>query len=138
MQPFSSPFSAMNIPLFSRYTGWTLITIGVAGFFTGSTLLYFRVSDALNIFYIATGILAVIAGTGRGFPFLLTVLGTVYALIAAIGLIRSGDLFGFAEVNTANHLLFILVATGCLFFGTTSKKRKDALPSFPSEPPPAQ
>lgn len=107
---------------YSRLIGWTLVTIGVAGFFTGSTLLYFHVSDALNILYIATGILAVIAGTGRGSPFLLTALGTVYALIAAIGLVRSGDLFGFAEVNTANHLLFILVATGCLFFGTTSKK----------------
>ena len=112
----------MNAISFSKILGFALVVIGIAGFFTGNTLIVFEVSDTHNIVHIVSGILALIASARGGSRFILLLLGFAFTAVTAIGFMRLGDIYGYATINTANTFLYIIVALGCLYFGLTSNK----------------
>lgn len=126
----------MNALSFTKLLGVALVTIGIAGFFTGSTLIVFQVDYIHNIFHIVTGVLAFIAAARERPQFMLLILGLAYTFITVVGLINFGDIFGVTEVNTADNFLHIVIAIGCLYFGLTTQKNK-AVPSEPSPTPEA-
>jgi len=126
----------MNVLSFTKLLGFALVIIGIAGFFTGTTLVFFQVDSAQNIFHIVTGILASIAAAREKPQFMLMLIGLLYAFIAVTGLIHFGDIFGITEVNPADNLLHIIIAIGCIFFGLTPQK-KETFPSERTSPPDA-
>tara|TARA_Y100000310_G_C20492018_1_gene719715 strand:- start:57 stop:395 length:339 start_codon:yes stop_codon:yes gene_type:complete len=112
----------MNTSAFTKLLGWALVIFGIAGLFTGNTLIVFEVNTAQNIVHIATGIAALIAVSRGTTSLFLQIIGALYGCIAVVGLVNYGDVLGFFRVNTADNFLHIVVAIACLYFGLRKRE----------------
>lgn len=104
--------------------GVTLLLIGVIGFFTDGTLLFFEVDPLHNTIHILSGVIGMVAANkGQTAARLyLMVFGVVYALVTVLGFAMNGDILGLFSVNDADNYLHGAIALLSLGTAFTSKK----------------
>ena len=104
--------------------GVVLTVVGIAGFVTGSPLLFFEVDPLHNVIHLASGIIAMLcAASGASYARMyLIIFGLVYGLVAVIGFAMGGEILGLMHVNMADNLLHTAIALVCLGVGFGSKK----------------
>jgi hypothetical protein len=95
--------------------GWIFVVVGVVGFIPNPVISetgYFTVDLVHNLIHLASGIVLLIgAYTALGGGIVLKVFGVIYALIAILGLVTSGDmLLDFIHVNAADDWLHVVLA----------------------------
>ena len=102
--------------------GVVFILVGVLGFIP-NPIVYddgiFAVNPAHNLVHIISGIV-LLAGayTSLGSALALKFIGVVYALVAVLGFMMSGDmLLGLVHVNGADHALHVVLALVILIAG---------------------
>ena len=102
--------------------GVVFILVGVLGFIP-NPIVYddgiFAVNPAHNLVHIISGIV-LLAGayTSLGSALTLKIIGVVYALVAVLGFMMSGDmLLGLVHVNGADHALHVVLALVILIAG---------------------
>ncbi len=102
--------------------GIVLLLVGVAGFFTGDTLIIFQVDTIHNIVHILSGVVALFAvSSGLSYARMyLIVFGLVYGLVTILGFM-SGSILGLFAVNTPDNYLHLAIAAACLVVGFGSK-----------------
>jgi len=103
--------------------GAILSLAGVAGYFTGSSLLGFGINTLHNLVHLVTGVLGVIVGMftagslarnyNRG-------LGVVYVVVAVLGFVLPALMTQLLNINTADNLLHLVlgVVLAGVGFGT--------------------
>ena len=105
--------------------GYLLTAVGVLGFvpflvMDGNLLGIFEVNALHNIIHLATGLIAIYIGSmndmGKSKMFF-KVFGVVYALVAVLGLLMGGNIFGLIMTNMADTLLHIVIAAASLYVG---------------------
>ena len=106
----------------TQLLGVVLTLVGIAGFFMGDMVLIFEVNTIHNIVHIGSGILALWAATAGKERMFLLAFGIVYALVAAVGFLQGGDIFGLFHANTADNYLHAAIAVVCIVVGTSKKK----------------
>ena len=107
--------------------GIVFIVIGVLGFFPSLTpggLLFgiFSVDVMHNVVHLVSGVLAILAawGTGSYARLYFKVFGVVYALVTIIGFIQGDTILGLMMVNTADNVLYLVIAAVALWAGFAS------------------
>jgi hypothetical protein len=107
--------------------GIVLLVVGVLGFVpvvTNNMMLLgiFMVDPMHNIVHILSGVLAIAAamGTGSYASLYFKVFGVVYALVAVLGLVMSGNVLGM-PMNMADHVLHVAIAAFALYVGFAVK-----------------
>lgn len=125
----------MTVHTFTRILGWFFIIIGIAGFFTGGTLIIFEVDPVHNVIHLATGVLALLADKKGVADIFMKVFGAVYALVAVLGFAVNGDILGLIHTNMADNVLHAVVALACLYYGFLAKG-KSVHGGVPTPPPP--
>ena len=109
--------------------GIVFIFAGVAGFLSmfmtnGLLFGFFEVSHLLSLFYLASGVLAIMAATRTRYAHLyFRVFGVVYILLSAVGFARNGDAY-VTHVNMADNILHLVIALIALYFGFSAKHRR--------------
>ncbi len=111
----------MSSAKFTMIFGWVLLVVGVLGFIPGITtnghlLGVFEVDMVHNIIHILSGIAALIFAKSAAKMFL-RVFGLIYLLVAIIGWIQGNTVLGLFSVNTADHILHLLISVIALWFG---------------------
>lgn len=94
--------------LLTQVVGVVLTLAGVAGFFSGNSLLGFGINAAHNVVHLVTGLLGLWAGFGSG-DYSVKYnqwLGIVYVLVAVLGFV---GLLGFLNVNAADNWLHLVI-----------------------------
>ncbi len=113
--------------------GVVFIVVGLLGFVNDPILGLFEVDAVHNIIHLVTGIAAVaMAAKGEAMAKKWAqVFGVIYALVAVLGLVvgGSGKLLGLIEVNTADHVLHVVLALVILYVGFGLKEEAKAMPS---------
>lgn len=112
--------SSLVRPL-TQLLGVVFTLVGIAGFFMGDMVLFFEVNMLHNIVHLGTGIVALWAATAGKERMFLLVFGLVYALVAAVGFLQGGDIFGLFHANDADNYFHAVVAVMCIIFGTSKK-----------------
>lgn len=101
--------------------GIYFIFLGVVGFlpnFNQGNLLfgYFSISVFHNLFYVVTGVLAIMSATDyRAAKIFFKLFGIVFVIMGIVGYFRQ-DLY-FAHVNTADNLLHLISGAIALVIG---------------------
>lgn len=110
--------------------GIGFIFFGVGGFlpsfYINNLLLgFFQVNTIHNLFYIISGVLAIMAATSYYYSRLFfQILGVVYAILAILGFVFSGDLsFMMLTMNTADNILHLVIALIALYLGFYTQKK---------------
>ena len=113
----------MDIRKWAWGFGVALIALGILGFIPGITnngLMFgvFRVDTTHNLVHLISGILAIVAATSVGAAIsYFRIFGIVYALVLVIGLIQKHTVLNLFSVNTADHILHLVIAGLALMLG---------------------
>ncbi len=105
--------------LFARTLGIALILFALAGLFQNPLFGLFDVNVSHSAALILSGALglgASVAGKSYARLFLI-VFGILWALIAIIGFVNNGDIFGLLTTNRADSYVHAAVALASLGFG---------------------
>jgi hypothetical protein len=101
--------------------GLVLLVAGVAGFFTGGTLLIFQVDPVHNVVHIISGLTALLMSR-RHAQECLVLLGVFYGVIAVLGFFNSGDILGLFTTNLADDYFHLAIAAVGLVVGFGGKR----------------
>ena len=109
--------------------GVVFILVGLLGFVNNPILGLFAVDTLHNLIHLVTGIAAVaMASKGEAMAKKWAqVFGVIYALVAVLGLVFAsggGKLLGLIEVNTADHVLHVVLSLVILYVGFGMKDMK--------------
>lgn len=109
--------------------GWVFTIVGIIGFFTGPTLLFFQLGILHSAVYLITGLIALFIGyymVGRYSRTFDQVLGIVYAVLTVVGFavagVGSAVLLGILPLNLADNILHLVVAVVSLAAGYLTRK----------------
>jgi len=101
--------------------GAVLTVVGVAGLFVGEgTLLFFNVNMLHNLVHIVSGLLGLLAGLtadGAYAKWYNVGFGSVYLLVALLGLLGVGAVVSLLNLNAADNWLHLLIAVVTLGVG---------------------
>ena len=107
--------------------GIILVLVGVLGFVPGVTtdgmlLGIFMVDGVHSAIHILTGVAALAAAWGMySTRLFFQVFGVVYALVAVVGFVMGGSIFGLFMTNMADHVLHLVLAVAFLYVGFMAK-----------------
>lgn len=107
--------------------GIAFIFAGVAGFLPtytkdGILFAFFKVNTMQNVLHLVTGVIAIMAGTSYKYSrWFFQVMGILYAIIAIVSFARSGNVY-VLQLNTADNILYIVIAAIALYLGFSAKK----------------
>ena len=101
--------------------GVVLTLAGIAGFFTGGTLLIFQVDTLHNIVHLASGLAGLWAASAGKERLYLLVLGLVYAAVAAVGFVNGGNILGLFMVDQNDNFLHAAIAVVGIALGASKK-----------------
>ncbi len=109
--------------------GFILLFIGLMGWLTGKgnhTFVLFGINAVHNLFHMATGLILILVALGaegyaREYCLLM---GTVYAMVAAAGLIHIGFLTQILNLNTPDNLFHLGISVACLRVGLKLRRRR--------------
>jgi hypothetical protein len=122
----------MNAKTAALIIGVVFLLVGILGFFPNplvSPTGIFAVNTEHNLVHIVSGIL-ILAGaySGMGASLTLKIFGLVYALVAILGFMSTGNmLLGLILVNHADHWLHVLLAVVILAAGFLLPDERPAL-----------
>ena len=104
--------------------GVVLLLVGVLGFVLtpgdGLLLGVFAANTTHHVIHLASGILGIAAATMGWSRTFCQIFGPVYLLVAVLGLALVGSdgmLLGLVHVNTADHLLHLVIGGAATYFG---------------------
>ncbi len=104
--------------------GIVFLAIGILGFVPGVTtsdgllLGIFQVSPLHNAIHILSGIAALLGAKSDQYAKMyFLVFGTVYALVAIVGLVQGNTVLGLIDVNPADNILHVVLAVAILGAG---------------------
>lgn len=110
--------------------GIGFIFIGVAGFLSafmqeGLLLGYFAVNTIHNIFYIASGVIAIMAATQYRYArTYFQVFGILFGVLTILGFVFNGDIgLMMGPMNMADNFLHLGITIAALFLGFFTKRR---------------
>jgi hypothetical protein len=121
--------------------GVVILLVGILGFFMDPVLGIFAANTLLNLIHTVSGLLAMFLGMRSewGAKLFAKVFGVVYALLAVLGLVLSGDkILGVLTVNLAGDILHAVLALVFLFAGFSQAKSTPDAPAGAANPPGAQ
>jgi hypothetical protein len=111
----------------SMVFGVVFLAVGILGFVPGITsetggdkflLGIFQVGVLHNIVHIASGAAALLAASGASYAKVyFRVFGTVYAVVAVVGLVQSDTILGLMPINLADNILHVVLALALLAIG---------------------
>jgi glucose uptake protein GlcU len=110
----------------AQVVGAVLTLVGVAGFFTGGTLLIFGINALHNVVHLVSGVLGLAAGFyagGQWARYYNQGFGVIYLLVAALGFVAPAQTASLLAINSADNLLHLalgIVLAG-VGFGVLSK-----------------
>ncbi|MBI3457005.1 MAG: DUF4383 domain-containing protein [Candidatus Rokubacteria bacterium] len=110
----------------AQVVGAVLTLVGVAGFFTGGTLLIFGINALHNVVHLVSGVLGLAAGFytgGQWARYYNQGFGIIYLLVTALGFVAPALTASLLAINSADnflHLALGLVLAG-VGFGVLSK-----------------
>ncbi|HEX9609085.1 MAG TPA: DUF4383 domain-containing protein [Candidatus Paceibacterota bacterium] len=105
--------------------GAILVVVGILGFISDPVFGLFEVNMLHNLVHLITGLALLWGGYvgGAQARSVAIVLGVVYALVAALGLVLPGDvILGIIESNLSDDSLHIGLAIVLLYAGFTAEK----------------
>ncbi len=108
--------------------GVVFLAVGILGFVPGVTtsdgllLGIFQVSPLHNAIHILSGIAALLGAKSDQYAKMyFLVFGTVYALVAIVGLVQGNTVLGLIDVNPADNILHVVLAVAILGAGLLIK-----------------
>ena len=102
----------MTQKLVAQVVGAVLTVVGIAGFFTGGSLLGFGVNTLHNVVHLASGIAGLALGFsngGKNAHYFNKIFGSVYLLVAVLGFVASDLMASLLMVNMADNLLHLVI-----------------------------
>jgi len=108
--------------------GAVFVVVGVLGFVPALTpdgylLGIFEVDPLHNVIHLLSGILALGAAWAGSYARLyFQVFGVVYAVVTVVGFLQGDTVLGLITVNTADHLLHLVIAAAALYAGFAMKE----------------
>ena len=96
----------------AKILGVVLLIVGVAGFYTGGTLLMFEVNGLHNIVHILSGALLVWAGfgsNGKNAKSYNKIFGVIYLLVAILGFASISSIVDLLALNPADNWLHLVI-----------------------------
>ena len=112
--------------------GIILVAIGVLGFVSpltpnGNLLGIFAVSTNHDLFYLVSGIVALVAvAGGEDYARLYAkVFGVIFGLVTVLGfMVGEGEVFSVINVNQADNVLHLAIAASALYVGFAGEGKK--------------
>lgn len=112
--------------------GIILVVIGVLGFVNpltpnGNLFGIFAVSTNHDLFYLASGIVALVAvAGGEDYAALYAkVFGVIFGLVTVLGfMVGDGEVFSVINVNQADNVLHLAIAASALYVGFANGGKK--------------
>lgn len=101
--------------------GAFLTLFGLAGFFTGQTIMGFGANSLANFVHLVSGLVGILAFTQDGSSGFNRAAGVFYLAIALIGLVASGFTANLLAANTATHILHLVVGAALALAGFTAR-----------------
>ncbi len=116
---YSLMLSLLLMILFTRILGALLIVLGIVALVQNPVLGLFQIDSTLATSHIITGIIALGAAfAGKSYTRLfLIVFGILWALLAIIGFVNNGDVFGLLTTNRADSYVHAVIALASLWVG---------------------
>lgn len=120
--------------------GAVLALMGILGFVTGSVLGIFSASAIGNVINLVVGLAVLYAAAKGGSTgdLLVKIGAVVYAVIAILGFVLSGEsIFGIIDTNLSTDILNVVIAVVLIWAGFfASKDSGGAMESGTMNPPP--
>ena len=102
--------------------GLVLVLVGIVGFFM-DPIVFFDVNAAHNVVHLLSGAVALIAASNghAASRMYLIVFGLVYAAVTVLGFMNVQMVVDLLEINAADNVLHLAIATACLAVGFGSR-----------------
>lgn len=116
------------IQTFAWIFGAVFVLVGLLGFVPALTpdgllLGIFEVDPLHNVIHLLSGVLALGAAWAGSYARLyFQVFGVVYGIVTVVGFLQGDTVLGLIAVNTADHLLHLVIAAAALWVGFGMKE----------------